>query len=228
MSASRKLSAPPDADGNSDAFPASPGAGASESTPSSSSKSDPFMGDQIDLPVLSSSTHTPSSPYTYNALSARDAASDSAFTPSMFFSTNNPLSFAIPLGFVLCITIVAVVLAVYHFRKRLKRQTMDTEKLATLSRLSSRDSMYKGPLEYPASAALPAHVSGPVPLFMPVDLETPPAQETRRPTRKLAILSPTVKSAPPLSRQSQVVTSHDHKRANAVSGSARHYYRALI
>ncbi|KAG6899796.1 hypothetical protein C0993_006846 [Termitomyces sp. T159_Od127] len=139
------------------------------------------MGDQIDLP--SSSTNTPS-PYAYNAISARDAASDSTFTPSTFLNTSNPLSFAIPLGFVLSITIVAVIVAVYHFRKRIEKRTTDTEKLPALSRISSRDSIYKGPLEYPASAALPAHVSGPVPLFMPTDMDTPSAQETRRPTRK--------------------------------------------
>ncbi|KAG6910644.1 hypothetical protein DXG01_009154 [Tephrocybe rancida] len=126
------------------------------------------------------------------SLSARDAASDSAPVPNMLLSSNgpNPIAFAVPLGLVLCIALVAVVLAVRHYRKRVRERTTDAEKLTTLSRFSSRDSTYKAPLEFPANAALSAHVSGPVPLFMPMDLDAPqPAPETKRAPRKSVPIS---------------------------------------
>lgn len=65
--------------------------------------------------------------------------------------------------------------------------------------------MYKVPLEYPDSVALPAHVSGPVPLFMPVDLDTPSAQETRRPTRKSVPVSASYTNVSSPSRESTKV-----------------------
>ncbi|KAG5335188.1 hypothetical protein C0989_001964, partial [Termitomyces sp. Mn162] len=184
LTPSNKMSAPTDPDENShDDVQAPPGSGTSESTPFSPT-SNSFVDDHMYLSASSASTSTPSSHRHSTSLFARGTAFDSAITPNMFLSTSNPLSFAIPLGFVLCITLVAVILAVHHYRKRVRERSRDAEKLATLSRFSSRDSMYKGPLEYPASAALPAHVSGPVPLFMPVDPDMPPVQETRRATRK--------------------------------------------
>ncbi|KAG6902006.1 hypothetical protein C0995_005653 [Termitomyces sp. Mi166 len=208
LTPSKKMSAPSAVEDNSpDTFPAPSNFGTSESAPYFSPKSNSFMGDQIYLPASHTSTNT-SSPHANNAtLSARDATPDSsAFMPNAFLNTSNPLAVAIPLGFVLCIAIVAVVLAVHHYRKRVQKRTTDAEKLATLSRFSSRDSMYKDPLEYPANAALPAHVSGPVPLFMPVDLDISPAQEKRRATRKSVPVSASYTNVPtPAGESTQVI-----------------------
>ncbi|KNZ75742.1 hypothetical protein J132_01993 [Termitomyces sp. J132] len=134
LTPSNKMSAPTDPDENShDDVQAPPGSGTSESTPFSPT-SNSFVDDRVYLPASSASISTPSSHSHSPSLSARGTAFDSAITPNMLLSTSNPLSFAIPLGFVLCITLVVVILAVHHYRKRVRKRTMNAEKLATLRR----------------------------------------------------------------------------------------------
>ncbi|KAG6828862.1 hypothetical protein H0H92_006569 [Tricholoma furcatifolium] len=127
-------------------------------------------------------------------LSVREAAPDVAPSPSASTipSSNtsglNVAAFAVPLALVLCIAVVAVGLAVRHYRKRVQKRAADIEKL---TRFSSKNSLHKAPLEYPANAATPAHNSGPVPLFMPVDLDHDAVSEpeTRRVMRRTVPVS---------------------------------------
>ncbi|KAG6864384.1 hypothetical protein C0991_010015 [Blastosporella zonata] len=133
-------------------------------------------------------------------LSTRDVASDTA---PVLLSSNGPnvIAFAVPLGLVLGIAIIAVILAVRHYRKSARQRTTDAEKLATLSlsRFSRKDSMYKAPLDldYPANAALPGHVSGPVPLFMPVDLESVAPESRRAPRKSVPVSESYTNVSPP-------------------------------
>ncbi|KAG6819216.1 hypothetical protein H0H93_014122 [Arthromyces matolae] len=188
-----KLSAPKDTDDDNSEAPSAAtnhhdSGTDSGSFPSPSSNS--FTGDQT---FYANTVDSLAKPINL-PLSARDAA-DSTFNPNIFSSSStrpNLLSVAIPLGFMICLTVIALSLAVVHFRKRVKRQAIDTEKLANMSRWSSSDSLYKdkGQLEYPANAAIPAHISGPVPLFMPVDLDAAPEPEGKRSPRKSVPMSP--------------------------------------